>query len=96
MMKKSKKICRLIERFVNEDKKNSFEFFYGVNSKLKVNNIGYSEHKKMYYIDLKIILGEDTEYMEGFDLPIESFVSDASNYLLASNNIVLTISYDIE
>jgi hypothetical protein len=94
-MKQSEKFCRLIETFVNEDKNNSIEYFYGVNSKLKVNNIGYSDYKQMFYIDAKIILGEDVEYMEGFDLPIESLITEASHYLLSTNKILLTVSYDI-
>lgn len=99
-MTKKERFSRIIESFVNEQRKDSLELFFGTNSKLKIQNIDYSDRLKTIIIEAKVIFGGDfdesfTDFTYFFDEMLGVFIKDAVEYIEPNAKIALTISYDI-
>lgn len=99
-MTKKERFCRIIESFVNEDRKELLVSLFGDNSKIKIQNIDYSTTKKLIFIEAKLILGEDVcnildESITISDYVIGSFIKESMDYILPDTEIALTLTYDI-
>jgi hypothetical protein len=53
-----KRYIRIIEKFFNDKRKDKIEFYYGLDSRIKVNNIYSNVKGDVIMVDVTIVLGE--------------------------------------
>lgn len=99
-MTKKERFCRIIESFVNEERKELLDSLFGTNAKIKIQNIDYSTNKNLIFIEAKLILGEDVfnildESITISDYVVGDFIKQSMDYILPDSEIALTLTYDI-
>ena len=94
-MDNKRRLYRLIEKYLNECKKDVIESFYGKGSAIKINRVDFGVTKNYVSIDVKILLGE-TISEEIIDVSLARvLVEDSMVYFFPDSEIRTLINFDI-
>lgn len=94
MKSKKQRLFNIIEKFLNEHKKDDLELFYGLGTKIKIHSISHSLKSKSVLLECVIILG-DTINEEILDRSLADYlIKDACDYVLPDLNIKTMIRWD--
>jgi hypothetical protein len=94
-MDNKRRLYRLIEKYLNDVKKEALELFYGKGSSIKINNVDFGVTKNYVSIDAKILLGEIiTEDILDESLAIV-LIEDSMVYFFPDSQIKTCIAFDV-
>jgi hypothetical protein len=94
-MKNNKRICKLLESYINGFRRDAVESFYGKGSVISITNLTYALKSKTIIVELTIKLGDlITEEIMDTSMS-EVLVSDAMVYFNPNLNIRTIVSWDI-
>ena len=93
-MTKKKRICRLIEYYMNDVKGSAVEEMYGKGSKIQIKNIFYSNSQSSIMIEAIIVLGEviNEEVMDRALADI--LIQDALVYFYPNHSVKAYVQFD--
>jgi hypothetical protein len=57
-MDNKRRFYRLIEKYINDDKKDVVESFYGKGSTIKIHNVSFAQQSRSAVIEFVIVLGD--------------------------------------
>ena len=95
MVDKKRKMCRLIESYVNEFRGDAVEEMYGKDTKIKIHNINFGVSQKTVFVEAVIILG-DTINEEVMNRAMADYlIQDAFTYVFPDISTKCMIRWDV-
>ena len=95
MHDKKRRMCRLIESYVNDFRGDFIEDSYGKGSKVKIHNIDFANSTKSVIIEAVIVLG-DTISEEYLDRELVDYlIQDSLVYIFPELNTKCMIRWDV-
>ena len=92
---KKKRFSKLLEKAVNELKKEPLEEFYGKNTKIKILNLDYITSSNKMIVDTSIILG-DVINEEILDISMaDLLIRECSMYIFPDCHIMTIVKWDV-
>lgn len=94
MSEKKRKICALIESYINDFRGKAISEFYGEGTKVKILNLDYTTRGDFVLVEAKIILGEiiSEEVMER--ALVDYVIQDALVYFFPEQPINVMITWE--
>lgn len=94
MSEKKKKICALIESYINDFRGEAISEFYGEGTKVKILNLDYTTRGVFVLVEAKIILGEiiSEEVMER--ALVDYVIQDALVYFFPEQPINVMVTWE--
>lgn len=96
MLTEKRRIMRILEKYINEGERKNLELFYGINSRLKIRDYGFSTNMNCYFFDVIILLGESVneDYME--DIFANELISESLKVLFSEDKKVsIIVKFDV-
>lgn len=94
MSDKKRKICSLIESYINDFRGDAISKFYGGGTKVKILNLDYTTHGNFVLVEAKIVLGEiiSEEVMER--ALVDYVIQDALVYFFPEQTINVMVTWE--
>jgi hypothetical protein len=94
-MDNKRRLYRLVEKYVNDFKKEAVEEFYGKGSSIKIHNVTFAQKNKSIVIEAIIVLGDIITESQMDEKMATVLISDAITYFFPELSIHLTFRWDV-
>lgn len=94
-MDNKRRVYRLLERYINEFKKDAVESFYGKGSTIKIHNITFTQRTKSAVVEVVIVLGDVITESVMDEKMATALVSNAMRYFDSDLSIHLVYRWDV-
>lgn len=95
MVDKKKRMCRLIEWYVNDFRGDAVEEMYGNGTKIKIHNLNFSITEKSVLVEAVIVLG-DTINEESLNRAMADYlIQDAFTYIFPDISTKCMVRWDV-
>ncbi len=94
-MDNKRRLYRLIERYINDFKKDAVEEIYGKNSSIKIHTITFGVTNNVILIEAIVILGETINEEVMLNSLAEILIQDSMLYFFPEHQIKTYIRFDV-
>ena len=94
-MKGKERIIQILEHYINVLKKRDVELMYGINSKIKIQNLEYSISSKSLYLEAKIILGDTIDESVMDRSLADLLIQDSLVYIFDDLPVKVSVEWDV-
>ena len=94
-MKGKERIIQILEHYINVLKKRDVELMYGINSKIKIQNLEYSISSKSLYLEAKIILGDTIDESVMDRSLADLLIQDSLVYIFEDLPVKVSVEWDV-
>ena len=95
MVDKKRRMCRLIESYVNDFRGDAVSEMYGKGTKIKIHNLNFANFDKSVLVEAIIVLG-DTINEETLDRKLVDYlIQDAMTYIFPDLSTKCMVRWDV-
>lgn len=94
-MDNKRRLCRLIERFVNESRGDAVEYIYGKGTTIKVHNITFAVTREVIQIEAVIVLGDTINEGVIDGSLVEILIQDSMVYFFPKSIVKTYVRFDV-
>ena len=94
-MDNKRRLCRLIERFVNEYRGDAVEYIYGKGTTIKVHNITFAVTREVIQIEAVIVLGDIINEGVIDGSLVEILIQDSMVYFFPKSIVKTYVRFDV-